>query len=197
MSVLDQEPTDVLLDWWHRSKNMKLISQVDGRIEAANSAFLDWINYTIYEFTRADKPVTWFDLTMRDDSFEADREMAIRCMDGTVEHYSIRKYYIPKGESPKLVELSVMRYPRVGEFKAFLVDVQPIVATEAVFVEALGVIQKDTGTILKEIRDNNTLKTLLDWISNNKTYSIPLIVLFSVLLFGRSVIEIFEKFWRE
>jgi PAS domain-containing protein len=199
MSVLDEEPDSLLMDWWNRSPNLKLISQIDGTIEEANDAFCRWSNYTIHEFKRRHNPVLWTQMTLADESLEADVEMAKRCLRGDVEAYQVQKHYIPKGEMPKLCELNIMRYPREGgeaEFKCFLVDVRPLASTEIMIVEAITKIQQGMIDLADKVEHMATIGNAIQWAKENKWASVPMLFLFVYLLFGRSAIEITSMFWK-
>lgn len=182
--------------WFRNSQRMILLSGVNGEIYAANDAFLEWIGYSMYEFVKDENPVTWFDITVKDDSLEADKAQAEACLRGDIKSYHVRKYYIPKKSIPHLVELRVMRYPAEGKFKFFVVEIEDLKNGTKKAFEELVILQQNTTKQLTQIAnslaslENSTWNQIWSWLLSKPYLLIFLIVLICFLLFGRGVIEI-------
>lgn len=106
--------------------SMFLLTGTKGEIYWANRSFLNWIGYSLIEFTRKHNPVTWIQFTVPDENLEADIQQARLCESGELNSYRVRKDYIPKNQHAKLVEINVRRYPETGPFKFFVVEVEPL-----------------------------------------------------------------------
>ena len=125
MNVFKDKP-DIFSQWFRNNSTMMLVSGQKGEIYEANNEFLEFIGYTLHEFQREEFPVTWFDITTKDEDFDSDMYESKSLVRGEKKSYSIKKHYIPKQSIPKLVQLQVSRYPQSGaskEFEFFLVEV--------------------------------------------------------------------------
>lgn len=170
---------------------MMMLSGFAGEIHDANNRFLDWIGYSLYEFTREVAPVTWIDLTLQGADLEADQNEAVRCQRGEISAYRVRKHYLPKNGLPKLVELYVRRYPEYGDehnFTCFIVEVNELGNRDRQFYEEFlskhQEVVAQIGNIyllLQQIRAM-TLYSFLSWAKENPKLSIPLGLLLLYLL---------------
>lgn len=183
---------------FRKSRTMMLLSLEDGRIIDANPAFLDWIGYSMHEFTRQRDPVSWHDITLPDAALEADIEQSRACAAGEVTNYKLRKHYQPKGQAPRLVDIYVQRHPPQGQMNCFLVEVYPIgQEKEECLLEVMTTNRKLAESITKIQTSMDTLvagniATWMAWGAKNPRVSVPLALLICFLLFGRSTLEIVE-----
>lgn len=183
--------------WFRNNETMMLIAGLDGEIYAANDAFLEFIGYSEYEFTRQNKPITWKDITLPGNDLVADMEEALRCYNGQHKSYKIRKHYIPKMGLPHFVEIYVHRYPLDGgpkEFKFFFVEVYSLTDEGKIILKELRDTQhqfaKDVQNITKAMETLAGESQLWKWAKENTMWSIPIALGIAFLLFGRSVLEI-------
>ena len=191
------------------SQTMMLFSTAEGEILWANEAFLQWIGYTLEEFTRKNNPVTWQDISVRDESLEADMISSRKLQEGKLAHYLIRKFYVPKHGSPQFVELFVRRYPpNMAENMAIsVVEVNVLYNGHARMAQAyetmaaemkltLDVLSASNQGILD--RMDNQLATGLNgvvaWLAKRPAIGIPIAALLVLLLFGERAIEVIRSF---
>lgn len=118
---------DEAIYWVNSTQVIVLISNEKGEFLWCNSAFESFIKYSRWELVGDDnhEGVKWTDISVDDTNLEADIIMAKECAIGTRKKYLVKKQYVPKGEKPVWVELEVMRYPYEGDFKYFIVTVNP------------------------------------------------------------------------
>ena len=148
--------------WFRDNTTMMIISGLNGEIYDANNEFLEFIGYSLYEFQKEEHPVTWFDITIKDDDLAADQFEADQTMKGLKRSYNVRKHYIPKQSLPKLVNLHASRYPPNGgieEFKFFLVEVYNLTdTTKEIYKEIDKINNKTTQSlvVINETLQKNT-----------------------------------------
>ena len=129
MNILEEffnNHTDLAHEMLQNSGQMWLISTEYGEILWANEAFCEFIGYTMYEFRRDKDGIKWHDITLHDESLEADIAQAQAAINGDIKSYKVRKWYIPKNSAPIFVELYVRRYPPNRENKAEFLVVEVI-----------------------------------------------------------------------
>lgn len=127
-----------LRTWVKHCPAMKLASTLDGKILWANSAFLEWSQYTLTELVR----MTWMQLSVPDKNLEYDIDEATR-LDSYNPCYTVKKQYIPKGSKPEWGSLTVMRYPMTGDIQCCLCTWEPLKnGTATAFAMAMEHTQK-------------------------------------------------------
>lgn len=178
-----------------------LLGGENGEVYWANSAFLEWIGYSINEFTRGTDPVTWKHISVNDASLQADIEMSREAAQGGIAQYKLRKFYVPKNQKPELVELFVRRfYPNAErDFVFFIVEVFPMNEDHARFVREQGeftaTIQKTLESLDASIKQLSTsnVNTAIRWLVQHPIVGGPASFFLIYLLFGEKAIEIFSK----
>ena len=130
---LAEADTELLRDWIAHSDQPLLVSLPPGpdyaaRIVWCNKAFERFIKYSHIELVGHDgQPgISWTKLSVDDLDLEADVVLAQELLQGDITEYSIEKSYRPKNSLPEKVKVHVLRYPRYGEFRCFLVTVTPL-----------------------------------------------------------------------
>lgn len=184
----------------HRSANMWMISDANGAVYWANQAFLEFIGYSLHEFTRAHNPVTWMDITLKDDSLDADIAQAQAAHRGDFASYTLRKFYIPKASAPVFCELWVRRYPPdlSQNCDLFIVEVVQLAngnAKMALSYEQLATSLNDRITELghhMEALSSTSLNGLVNWLSARPKIGVIVLLVLLTLLFGNRVIEIMQ-----
>lgn len=183
--------------WFRNNQTMMMITGLDGEIYAINDAFSEFIGYSEYEFTRQNKPITWKEITLPGIDLVTDMEEALRCFHGQIKTYKMRKHYIPKLGLPHFVEICVHRYPIDGgstEFKFFFVEIYSLTDEGKMILKELRDTQKqfaeDVQNIAKAMMILAGESQLWKWAKENTQWSIPIALLVSFLLFGRSILEI-------
>lgn len=187
--------------WYDHSSNCKLLSGPQGQVFHANPAFLDFIKYTLTEFTREKDPVTWLDLTFIDSGYTADVEEASRIIRGESLEYKVNKFYIPKNSLPVPVRLHVQRYPKDPEkdFEFFIVDVTVIGDQYSKLFKELYENQKSLERSMRSVASSlNDLKAaspavFILWCKRNPQYGWPVAIFIGSLLFGSRVIELLTE----
>ena len=196
--------------WFRNNSTMMLISGPGGEIYDANNAFLDFIHYTLTEFTRLKNPVSWHHITPNADELAADQDEARRCMEGIIQSYRVRKHYVPKDALPHLVDLKISRYPLEGgkdSFEFFFVEIYDLRNSGEAIREELHELSKNTLKELKKLNHNlreareseSKRKTLdfgmlSDFAREHPKITWYIIILLSSLIVGRSTAEILEAF---
>ena len=191
------------------SPNMKFFAGPAGEVYDVNDAFANWIGYNRYEFRQPNSPVTSFSITLADEDLETDKINMQKLVDGDMVSYKVRKHLIPKGSTPRLVELTVMRYPLhlTEPFKFFVIHVQELDNGRLAAIQELMASHKLQNETLEKVAADfskvseaiETLKfgnigTIIEWSVNNKMWAAPIWGLLAFLLFGRSILEIFAFF---
>lgn len=113
------------------ASSMFLIATEDGRIHWANPSFLQFIGYSMWEFTKADGNVTWRHISLKDDSLEADEKAVADSAAGGSNEYWVGKSYIPKGKPPVPIKLHIRRYPKEGQHEFFVGEVTVLESSES------------------------------------------------------------------
>lgn len=129
MPWLQEADCALLKSWLQNTSVPSITSAVDGRIYWCNKAFEEMIGYSEYELTigQGGRGISWHQLSVADDSLEADMKMSEELVAGRRIEYTCRKRYVPKNQNPIWVELHVMRWPREGtDVHCFLVIAMPI-----------------------------------------------------------------------
>jgi len=162
-----------------RSESLWMISQADGRVLWANEAFCRWIGYSIFEFTRDHDPILWTQFTYKDDSLEADLELAQRAHRGEIAKYHIKKFYVPKGGSKIFVELFARRFPpdKSHPCQFFIIEVRPMIDGTAALVQAyeelLRANKNELNAVTAAIELNAKQMELLKKTQNDSVLSWP------------------------
>lgn len=182
--------------WFRKNKTMMVIIDKTGKVIACNDTFLQWIGYSEYEFQRDNNPVTWWDISINDGAGDADKVLFNRCFDGNIDHYSLRKQIVPNGSSPHLVDIFGLGFPPIEETKFILLEIYDLKnGTKRAFEELL-ILQQNTTKSLESISESlkiveqNLISKFTIWVSEKPVVLIFLFLLFSFLIFGRSVLEI-------
>lgn len=184
------------------AQTMILFSDVDGNILWANDAFLGWIGYTMSEFTRQNSPVTWKQITVPDASLDADIEMAEKTSNGNQDSYVIRKFYIPKNQSPQFVELFVRRFPSTGgkaEFELFVCEVSPLFNGHARIAKDYENSQQELVACLTAMNDkleaiaNHGLNAAVTWLMEHKWAGIPTLIFLVYIVFGERTADVLRN----
>jgi PAS domain-containing protein len=183
------------------AQTLMLFSDHEGKILWANEAFLSWIGYSYSEFTRPDKPVTWKQISVPDASLDADIDMANRTYHGEMDSYVIRKFYIPKNQSPQFVELFVRRFPptKDGSCELFVVEVLPLFNGHARIAKEYEETQQQLIVTLKEMNEKLDLMTrqgfnaVISWLIANKWAGIPTLIFLVYIVFGERAGEVFRN----
>ena len=207
-TYLEQHP-DLAAFMACKSQNMMIFSTAEGGVLWANEAFLSWIGYTLEEFTRKEHPITWKDISVRDDSLAADIRSVDKLKHGRLAHYLIRKFYVPKNGSPQFVELFVRRYPPHSEEPMAICVVEVTVLHNThekmarAYEEMVTDIKANLGrlaTTNEEIRDGmqNQLTSGLNgvvlWLTKHPAVGIPTAAILILLLFGERALEVINSF---
>ena len=195
---------------FRKSPLKKIISGADGEIYDANDAFCKFIGYSVYEFQRSNNPVKWTELTLPTEDLEADTHNVEMCLEGKQLSYRVRKHYIPKGETPVLVEIHVTRFPfdLSKPFEFFVVSVLDIEGKDRILLEEFTQITKkqtqifenqtksieDIANELKILRWGN-VSTIIKWCIDNPKWSFPFFVLVVILLTGDRLKVLFDSFF--
>lgn len=191
------------------TQNMILFSTAEGDIVWANYAFLDWIGYSLDEFTRKVNPVTWQDISVRDASLEADITSANKLKAGNIQHYVIRKFYVPKHGHPHFVELFVRRFPPDAdkEMAICCVEVTPLHNTHEKMAMAYEKMAIELRSNIVELSESNKkivkamedqMKTGLNgavaWLLAHPLVGVPVAAVLVLLLFGDRALEVLQSF---
>lgn len=183
------------------AQTLMVFSDHEGRILWANESFLSWIGYTLSEFTRADKPITWKQITVPDASLDADIDMIGRAYRGEFDSYVIRKFYIPKNQSPQFVELFVRRFPPTGQgaCELFVAEVMPLFNGHARIAREYEETQQQLVASLKEmnlkldIMTTHGFNAIVTWLVENKWAGIPTLIFLIYIVFGERAGEVFRN----
>jgi PAS domain S-box-containing protein len=118
---------------------MKLISKADGTILYANAAFREWSEYTLSELMK----IGWIQLSVDDESLEADLLATKTLTDGYVQASTVRKKYRKKSGESHWGILTVIRYPPAGNVEWFACTWEPLKnGTATAFAMAMEHTQK-------------------------------------------------------
>lgn len=182
MNIFENNP-ELGEQWFRYNSAMMLISGPNGEIYDANNEFLSFIGYSLYEFQRKENPVTWFDITIKDEDLDTDKYEASATVKGVKKSYNIRKHYIPKQALPKLVNLHVSRFPQRGgkeEFQFFLVEVYNLNDTTLQLYKELDKINEKTTQSLnvlhKTLEANNDILNKTTQCLDNLSHSQSIII---------------------
>lgn len=148
---IDDIATDAhLRAWIKHCPTMKLVTSMDGKILWANAAFCEWSHYTLNELLR----LTWREISVPDKNLEGDDET--KTLDAYNPSYTVLKQYQPKQSQPEWGQLSVMRYPLMGEIECCLCTWDPLkngTATAfAMAMESIGTVNKRLEEMHIEIK---------------------------------------------
>lgn len=164
MSWLDKQPIEVLQIWARNASIPLLVSGSNGEIYWVNQAFEEWSGYTLPELVR----LGWKNLSKPDESLEADLKSLAEIVDGYRTHYTVQKYYIPKGDKPQLGELSVVRYPNTGTLEFFLCTWVPLKnGTAAAFelaIKTIGEVDKSVAQLSSQVSKLSNRNEDEDWV---------------------------------
>lgn len=130
---IDDLPTPALRHWLQHTKTPLLATQLTGQ-DGVNSGPILWANnaaeqlleYTLQEFTRANNPIGWPDITVDHGDLDTDIAMAKQVVAGTRHEYELFKQYRTKSGKIVPITIHVMRYPYSGEFECFFVTIRPL-----------------------------------------------------------------------
>ena len=155
---IDEAATDEhLRTWLKHSPAMKLVSKLSGEILWANTAFCEWSKYTVNEL----RHMSWLQLSVPDASLEADLA-EMKKLDGYSPTYVVTKQYIPKNEKPQWGQLTVIRYPLIGEIECCFCTWEPLkngtaTAFSAAMEQAMKVEQRliEMTTELKRVTEQS------------------------------------------
>lgn len=113
MTFIHTLPADVLSTLVRYSGVMWLITGPTGNILDASPEFLRWIGYTHEELTKT----TWMHISVNEDLGEptASDMDSVNRLTPYDPFFLVRKQYVPKNEKPVWGELTITRYPMVGE----------------------------------------------------------------------------------
>jgi len=146
---LKNQGIDLFITWVENTEVPMIISGSKGEIYWANKSFEEFSGYSYWELCNR---LSWEKLSVDDENLEADRQMIAACISGARSNYSIKKQFSPKGEKPVWVDIHVCRFPTNGEFKFFLITVQPLKnGTAAAFSLAIDTI----NNFSKKLEDYN------------------------------------------
>lgn len=123
MSWIKNHDLELFITFITHTKVPMLISGANGEIYWANKAFELFSGYSNWEI---ENKLKWENLSINDENIEADRHMIHQCILGTATNYSIKKQIIPKNERPAWTDVHVSRFPMTGDFKFFLITIQPL-----------------------------------------------------------------------
>ena len=76
-------------EWFRNNSTMMIISGPNGEIYEANNEFLTFIGYSLSEFQRGENPISWFELTLKDEDFDTDKFEAQRLVSGESKSYRV------------------------------------------------------------------------------------------------------------
>lgn len=146
---LRNQSIELFVTWVENTEVPMIVSGPKGEIYWGNKAFEEFSGYTSWELSNR---LSWEKLSLNDDNLEADKHLISECITGDRTSYSIKKQFAPKGEKPVWVDIHVCRFPTIGEFKFFLVTVQPLKnGTAAAFSLAIDTI----NNFSKKLEDYN------------------------------------------
>lgn len=146
---LRNQNIDLFVTWVENTEVPMIVSGPKGEIYWANKSFEEFSGYTSWELSNR---LSWEKLSFNDDNLEADKQLITECISGDRINYSIKKQFSPKGEKPVWVDIHVCRFPMSGEFKFFLITVQPLKnGTAAAFSLAIDTI----NNFSKKLEDYN------------------------------------------
>lgn len=177
MPWLQEADCALLKTWLLNSSVPSLTSASDGRIYWCNKAFEELLGYSEYELTigQGGRGISWHQLSVSDDSFEADKKMTEELIAGRRTDYTCRTRYIPKNQSPIWVELHVMRWPREGDdVSCFLVIAMPLQQETNYSTQIITDQIKFLGTTLHELSQNQEVILKETTRSDTETIAIAL-----------------------
>jgi PAS domain S-box-containing protein len=202
MPWLQEADCALLKSWLQNTSVPSITSAVDGRIYWCNKAFEEMIGYSEFELTlgQGGRGISWYQLSVSDDSLEADKKMTEELMAGRRVEYTCRKRYIPKNQSPIWVELHVMRWPREGtDVHCFLVIILPLHQetnySTQIIMDQIKLLRENQEIILKESTRGNieTLAISLARIINANPKPAAMVFLFILaMLLGSELLRAVE-----
>lgn len=191
---------DISKFYFEKTKNLILISSDSRSIISVNSEFAEWIGYTSLEFTRQNNPITWDDITVQDSDYEADLASAMRCKNGDITSYTVIKKCRKKSGNISTVKMHVMRYPYMGDFQFFIVDITPLDdVIQQAFNDHLDSqdtlrhhqedIKQKLKTMHRDIKKNNPVRQYWEWCKENPKVSwvINLVIIYKI--FGEEILR--------
>jgi len=190
---------DMLKAWLRHSPAMKLVSTVDGKIFWANTAFCEWSHYTLSEL----RELTWMQISVPDKHLEADIAETKR-LDAYNPSYMVKKQYIPKGSKPEWGNLTVMRYPLLGEIECCLCTWEPLKnGTAVAFAMAMDHAQKldakvealtmEIKTVATQTDEDKFVISTIRMIQRHPKISAFILVLVLSILGINSVAELMQR----
>lgn len=202
MPWLQEADCALLKSWLQNTSVPSITSAVDGKIYWCNKAFEEMIGYSEYELTlgQGGRGISWYQLSVSEDSLEADKKMTEELMAGRRVEYTCRKRYIPKNQNPIWVELHVMRWPREGtDVHCFLVIVLPLHQetnySTQIIMDQIKLLRENQEIILKESTRGNieTLAISLARIINANPKPAAMVFLFILaMLLGSELLRAVE-----
>lgn len=202
MPWLQEADCALLKSWLQNTSVPSITSAVDGKIYWCNKAFEEMIGYSEFELTlgQGGRGISWHQLSVSDDSLEADKKMTEELMAGRRVEYTCRKRYIPKDQNPIWVELHVMRWPREGtDVHCFLVIVLPLHRatnySTQIIMDQIKLLRENQEIILKESTRGNieTLAISLARIINANPKPAAMVFLFILaMLLGSELLRAVE-----
>jgi len=202
MPWLQEADCALLKSWLQNTSVPSITSAVDGKIYWCNKAFEEMIGYSEYELTlgQGGRGISWYQLSVSEDSLEADKKMTEELMAGRRVEYTCRKRYIPKNQNPIWVELHVMRWPREGtDVHCFLVIILPLHQetnySTQIIMDQIKLLRENQEIILKESTRGNieTLAISLARIINANPKPAAMVFLFILaMLLGSELLRAVE-----
>ena len=202
MPWLQEADCALLKSWLQNAAVPSMTSGVDGRNYWCNKAFEEMIGYSEYELTlgQGGRGISWYQLSVSEDSLEADKKMTEELMAGRRVEYTCRKRYNPKNQNPIWVELHVMRWPREGtDVHCFLVIVMPLHQetnySTQIIMDQIKLLRENQEIILKESTRGNieTLAISLARIINANPKPAAMVFLFILaMLLGSELLRAVE-----
>lgn len=174
-----------------------LATLLDGSVLWANPAFEELTQYTISEFTRGQRPITWPDITVDHGDLESDLAMAHAVVAGDRQEYQLTKQYRRKDGTPVNVIIHVLRFPLHGDFQCFLVSVYPIDHGAQFAIKELTEMRAEMMTIMERMeRTDSDFARILKWADEHPRKAALIAAFLAWVTFGKQVFEFFD-YWRE
>lgn len=112
MTFIHTLPSDVLSTLVRYSGVMWLITGPTGHILDASPEFLRWIGYTHEELTKT----TWMHISVNEYEPASPADLdGVKGLTPYEPFFLVRKQYVPKNEQPVWGELTITRYPMIGD----------------------------------------------------------------------------------
>lgn len=184
---INSQNHNLMLHWLKQTKVPMLVSSNTGVIHWCNSAFENYIGYSIAELKGMDE--AWKRLTVDQNDALHDGEMANSLVKGDRIEYSYQKSYITKLGEKKLSTIHVLRYPIYGDFEFALVSVIPMGEDQQhLYLE----LQKLEKMIIALAAKPDVFDKLMGFIVTYPKVSAFAALLLATLLFGERVIQLLQ-----